>query len=598
MKISNFYNSNSKNTPVRNCYSAKNRLNVHKSYDSVSFTANLERLTRETALSISSIANAYNDILANLSKKTPEGLEIIEKQYKNFKSGRGLTFHNCGDNNKTILVRVPDGKDGRSLIKVVVRRGSSLWDEKFVLDSFTIKDSEKLIEDNNKNSVFIFPDNANVLSFDKPVEENLKNILDNLDFAMLKFRQFLKNFDGLYLKPNIYNFNPDTAERIKGIESLYKHIDEVLKSLSSKTSLKLKVDFKDYKLQAKQPTHILRNIGDENNQVVYRRFDHPEHGKLTRLMVLNKNDEIIDGFLIKDDKHLISNFNSKNFSIIPPKLLYYDESSVKEVLPKFQKLTLDYEQKLKDFDKYIADFLYQKTLEPVIGKLDKDVASQMEIVNNIYRSITEKFSKMNATDLSGLKTSYPKWNAVGGQRGFIFKNSDGEKISVVKMSKSEDDDITRICFSKDGNVQYLLINKDNVVKNFNPKYPTMLPPILKYYSDVELTDLQLEPIVKKAAEEMQEFQKYIDTPKPVIKAEKPKSENNIEHIERKPKKEKVVKEKTRPRSSSKEYKALMNECNNMLTAAMKNAENNMQGFNEVLKEIQNKIAGFFAKSAE
>lgn len=584
MKITYLNNYRSSNKPVNNNYFVQNRYNVKKSNDSFAFTANLERLTRDTALSISSIANAYNDILAKISEKSPEGLEIIEKQYKNFKSGRGLTFHNCGDKNKTILVRVPDGKDGRNLIKVVVRRGSSLWDEKFVLDSFTVKNSEQLLEDTNKNSVFVFPANANVLTFDKPVEENLRNILDDLDFAMLKFRQFLSKFDGMYLKPNIFNFSSDTSSRLLEIESLYNHIDEVLKSVSRKTSLKIKSNFGDYKLQAKQPTHILKNIGDEQNQVLYKQFEHPEHGKLTRIMVLDKNDEIQDGFLIKDNQ-LVSNFNSKNFSIIPPKLLFYDELSVKEVLPRFEKLTSDYQKKLKDFDKYIADSLYQKAIGPVIGKLDGLVASDIEVIDNAYRAITDNFSNLNSHTISDLKTSYPKWGAIGGQRGFIFKNGDGEKISVLKMNNSEDSNLICICVSKNGNSEYVLVDKDMVVKNFNPSYPTMLPPVLRYYSDVELKELNIEPLVKKAKEEIQEFHKYINQPRQIIKSKK------TELIEKK----QTKKENNKLYSSSKEYKALMQECNKMLTAAMKNAENDMQGLNDVLKEIQSKISGFFAK---
>ncbi len=596
MKISNNYNQNRFYNFVNN----KPRIIANKNLncDTVSFTGNVGNLlSRETALSISSIANAYNDILAKISEKSPEGLEFIEKQYKNFRSGRGFTFHNCGENNKSILVRVPDGKDGRQIIKVVVRKGSSFLDERVVLDSFTIKNSQHILEDNNKNTVFVFPDSENIVEFDKPVEDNLKNILGDLDIAMLKFRQFLKKLDGMYLKPNTFGFSYRTSKKLDNIDSLYSRIDETLKSVSHKTSLKIKRDFQDYKLQGKQPTHILRNVGEQNNQVVYRHLDNPVHGKLTRIMVLDENDEVVDGFLIKDDQ-LVSNFNSKNFSIIPPKLLFYDESSVQEVLPRFEKLISDYEQKLIDFDKYIADFLYQKALMPVIGILDEHLYSQMKIVNDSYKSITEKFTNMNARAISELKTSYPQWNASSGQRGFIFTISDTERISILKMGKSEADDITRICLSKDGQDQYILINKDMVVKNFNPKYPTMLPPNLKYYSDEELKDLQLEPIMKKAAEEMQKFQKYIEEPKPVIKSEKPKVIDSPEPVERKPKKEKVVKEKIRPRSSSKEYKALMHECNNMLTEAMKKAENDMQGFNDILKEIQNKVTGFFTKPVE
>ena len=48
----------------------------------------------------------------------------------------------------------------------------------------------------------------------------------------------------------------------------------------------------------------------------------------------------------------------------------------------------------------------------------------------------------------------------------------------------------------------------------------------------------------------------------------------------------------------KEYKELMKECNEKLMQAMKNAEKDLQGFNNVMQEIQSKIAGFFTKTEQ
>lgn len=594
MKISTI---NIQNKYYNNLPAQKPVLNSSKVSDSFSFTGNYERLSRDTMEVVSSISNAYKDILKKISEKTPEGMEIIQKEYKDFKSTRSLMFHNCGENKTSIQVRVPDGQDGRDFIKIVVKKGSNFSQGKVVLDSYTIKDFDRIVEDNDKNHVFVFPQNIKYTNFDKPFELKLQKVLDDLDCAMLKFRKFLAKYDGQYLKPELFTFSDTNLKRLANIDSLYNKTDELLKGLYNKLSLKIKKEFGDYKLQVAQPVHILKNIGENKNQIAYKKLQHPEHGELTRIMVYDKNDEIIDGFLFKEDQGLIvSNFNPKNFSIIPPKLLYHDKSSVKEILPKFEQYLSDYEKKLGEFNKFISQKLYERSLAPVIGKLSGDLGVDMTKIDSIYQQISEKFASISAPTVSKIKTSYPKWNGVAGQRGFAFKVSDNEQVSILKMKNAKRNNLTRLCFSKNGEDKFFLINQDMVVKNFNPKYPTIIPPELKYYSDLELEELGLESFLKKAADELQEFKTHIETPIP-------KMENKVKEIKltepkKVIKKEENVKLKSEVISKTKEYKQLMKECNEKLTLAMENAENDMQGFNNVIQEIQSKIAEFFSKTKE
>lgn len=602
MKISNF---SIQNNYYNNLPAQKPVLTPLTVSDSFTFTGNMSRLSRETQCFISYISNAYKDILKKISEKTLEGMEIIEKEYKDFKSTRSLMFHNCGENKTSIQVRVPDGKDGKDFIKIVVKKGNNFVDDRVILDSFTIKNFDQLIEDENKNRVYIFPDKVDVMEFDKPIENRLQNVLNDLDCAMLKFRKFLTKYDGMYLKPEIFSLDSKQVNELNNINALYKKTDEVLKGLPHKLALKLKGEYGDYKLQAAQPVHILKNIGENKNQIAYKKLQHPEHGELTRIMVYDKNDEIIDGFLLKEDQGLIvSNFNPKNFSIIPPKLLYHDKSSVKEVLPKLELYISDYEKKLDEFNKFISKKLYERSLAPVIGKLSGDLGADMIKIDTTYQQISEKLASMSAPIVSKKKNSYPKWNGVAGQRGFAFKISDDEQVSILKMKNTKGNNITRLCFSKNGEDKYFLINQDMVIKNFNPKYPTIIPPELKYYSDIELEELGLEPFLKKAAEELQEFKTYIETPIPKkvpevkeIKITEPKKADKKE-VTPPIKKEKIVKIKQKPLSTTKEYKELMKECNEKLMQAMKNAEKDLQGFNNVMQEIQSKIAGFFTKTEQ
>ena len=600
MKIynNNYSQNNYYKTPNRTNqtlqYNSKNKI------DSFTFTGNLSKLlSRDTMYSISSISQAYNDILKQLAEKTPEGIEFIEKEYKNFKSGRGFAFYNCGDKKQSILVRVPDGKDGRDFIKIVVRKGNSFVDERIVLDSFTIKNYDQLIEDNNKNTVYIFPQKTEVIEFDKQTEERLCEVLEDLDFAMLKFRKFLSKVDDKFLKPKLFSFDTQQSKQLENIDLLYTSTDKKLREIPHKLALTLKKEYKDYRLQAKQPTNIFTNIGEGKNQIIYRKFEHPEHGNLLRLMVYDKDDNIVDGYLIQNGQHVVSNFNPQNFSIIPPKLLYYDQNSIKTILPKLEQYLTDYENKLEDFKKFITVKLYNRALAPTIGEFDEQEMNVVNQIHELYDGLLDKFSQMQPTAVSHLKTQYPKWKAAAGQRGFILGTDNKDKIGIFKMISSKDNSIIRFCVTKNGKDEYYLINHGMVIKNFNPKYPTALPPVLKYYTDTELENLDIIPVLKQAAEELQEFKTYTDNP-PIINKppKKVKTEKKVPTERKipteKPKKEERIKKvKEKPLSESKEYKILMKECIRNLRQAMKNAENNMQDFNDTMKEIQAKVENFF-----
>lgn len=594
MKVSTI---NIQNKYYNNFPTQKTVLSSSKVSDSFTFTGGYDRLGRDTIDVVSSISNAYKEIFKKISEKTPEGMEIIQKEYKDFKSTRSLMFHNCGENKTSIQVRVPDGKDGRDFIKIVVKKGSNFAQGRVVLDSYTIKDFDRIVEDNDKNHVFVFPQNIKYANFDKPFEIKLQKVLDDLDCAMLKFRKFLAKYDGQYLKPELFTFDGTNLKRLANIDSLYNKTDKLLKGLNHDLSYKLKKEFGDYKLQAAQSAHVLQNVGENKNQIVYKKLQHPEHGELTRIMVYDKNDEIIDGFLFKEDQGLIvSNFNPKNFSIIPPKLLYYDKSSVKEILPKLELYISDYEKKLDEFNKFISKKLYERSLAPVIGKLRGELGVDMTKIDTVFKQISDKFVMMSPDLVSKIKTSYPKWNGIAGQSSFVFKISDDEQVSILKMKNTKGNSLTRLCFLKNGEKKFLLINQDMVIKNFNPKYPTIIPPELKYYSDIELEELGLEPFLKKAADALMDFKTHIETPAP--KTSIKVKEINLTEPKKVTKNEENVKLKPKVISKTKEYKQLMKECNEKLTQAMKNAENDMQGFNNTLQEIQSKIAAFFSNTKE
>lgn len=564
-------------------------------FDSVSFKGITPVLKRETVLSVESVAEAYKNIMEILSRKTEKGIENIEKEFADFSFGRGLTFHNCGDKQASIAIRVPDGKTGRDFLKIVVKQGRSFFKERNVLESFTLKDYNKLLKDDNPNSVFVFPKEIVQAAHDAQRETVFQKVLEDLDFSMLKFRKYLEKVKDVDLKPQVAQLKNTDLINLSDINKFYSKADETLKKLPHKLSLKLKSEYCDYKMQTGQADFILKNIGKDNLQMSFKKLQHADGANLLRLMIFDANDNIAGGFLIKNEKYLVANFNPKNYAVIPPKLTFFDDNSANEIMPQFSENLHLYKQKLADFNEFLSKKVSQRTLENFVVP-DEKIMKISEEIHQIALDLAEKFKSYSSVGLSKLKNSYSGWNKGSAQKGFTFKTSDDETLSILKMKGGEDDDILRLCFSKNNQNKYFLINNGMVVKNFNEKYPSLLPEIFKYYRSDEISDSDVYSVLEKALESMHNFKTYVDNP-PVInkplssKSSKPKivREKLVETSDARPLKKIKL-------SQTKDYKNLMKECKTKFGEAMLNAEDNLENFNKTMAEIQRKINEFFQKS--
>ena len=254
-------------------------------------------------------------------------------------------------------------------------------------------------------------------------------------------------------------------------------------------------------------------------------------------MVYNDKNELINGFLVDKENQIVSNFNVKNFNVIPQKLTFHDQNSVQTILPELEKYLELYAEKLKDFNGFLKDKLKQRQTMPVVGKLQGKTLENLNNLSDIYAKLVNEFANYKGTALSDLKTSYPKWAAGGGQRGFIFRADNNEIISVVKVHNSLKNEFFRLCFNKDGETKYFLIDNDKIVKNFNPKYPQMFPKNVDYYDDIDIEQLGIEPYIEKALNEMSDFKNYFENPIKKIKSKnissKTQTDNKTESVSEK-----------------------------------------------------------------
>lgn len=345
----------------------RQRTNLNVS-DKFSFTGSVGMLNSKTVESLQNVSRAYDDILSHLLKKSDKGLENIEKNYENFSFKKGMVFHNCGEDGVSIAVRKPEGKDFSGLMRVLVRKGNTFFKERIVLDSFMIKNCDRLVKDFDKTHLNYFTVDEKFLTSDEIVNshanEKLQKITEDLDFAMLQFRRYLMKNKDVDLKIPDFEMSYDSQAKFKNLLSLHTKVSEKLSAIPRKTALLAKNSFADYELTTGQSVHTLKNIGNDKLKMTVTSLNNLQHGELNRLMVFNSDGTIKTGYLVTPSGKIISNFNPQYLAIIPPKLIPYNEKEAEKIIPELDNYISMFTDKFKDFINHIDGIKFSVPKEP------------------------------------------------------------------------------------------------------------------------------------------------------------------------------------------------------------------------------------------
>lgn len=561
------------------------------------------RLGRTTIDAVDSVLMAYRDIVSKLNLKTDEGIEAIHKAYPDIKIGEGLVFHNCGDKNVSIAVKSAESSKYSGLTKIIVRQGNSTWSERIVLDSFLLKNNDRLVKNFDKTHLKSFPEEyefeSQQIIDDRQYDKKLQDIMENLDFAMLKFRKFLSKNADTFIKPPDGIIPYDTGKKLNSIDNITNNIALIKNSFSSAIRNNMYKGFDDYVQVTGSQCNIFRC--DNGNLLEYSNIKSVQYDNLKRLVVYDSDKKPLRTFIIQNNEKIIANTNDMYPSYLPQKPVYADENEIKSqnFLPDLNKYLDIYNEKLKAFKLHIDKFASK--YNGSAGDVSLSDKNDLQDIKHVYDSIFAGLNSVNGVKRSEIKTNYPNLESAAGKRGLTFVNFDGDKkVNIFPMKYRNSDSLLRITITNADdthNKTFLLHNLTNVVNNYNPEYPSVIPPVLKYYNKFEIEELNMSPALKFLKEELGNFNSYVTEqikpkPKPVkepapkmIKEQKPKLEK-IKTIE---KKKNIVK--------LPEYKQLMKECNLQFANAMKNIHTGLDDFNKTLAEIQQKVADFYTQKS-
>ena len=562
-------------------------ININTNYTAPNFKAKLMAqkvtgsLQHSTSYELEGILHAYNDIMSKLACKTEEGLNHIRKNFPNISIGEGLTFHNCGNEETSILIRSAEDKRYRGLTRILVRAGNSYTASQILKDSFMFFGSNKIVTNFDNRNSKQFPEEVRLATSDElnkqKYDERLVPILKDLDKAMLNFRIFLSKNANLYRKNPDGEFQYSIKSKLSLLDEISKEIEKISEQIPHKKLFNFKKNYPYYAPISGQKGYEFRNIGADKLSILFLDIESARHENLKRIIVHNNDGSHRAGYLIKDNAKLVKNANPKTL-VIPDKLQFVDTEEIQN------------EKLISEFEKYLNMYLlmmnnYKSALAKLIEKPDKkadlvlDIKTQENLSKGIetFKNIIKQLTK-NRSDYSYiLRENGVKY--VSATRGITFNDYQGNKnLHFLPINSKKHSGLVRLSVSDaDGSNEKMYLIKDfkYIVKNFNPEFPLTLPKVLVYTDiDSENTDV-LNKYTDYLSDKLNKI--YDLTAQPVIK-------KNV-HI--KPPKNTL-------KTSDEEYNSLLKNCINEFKYAMKNVDS-LGEFQKAMTNINEKVMEYYNK---
>lgn len=544
-------------------------------------------LNRTTVRDVEGIMSAYRDIVSKLSCKTEKGLKKIQKEFPNVTIGEGITFHNCGENGTSILIRSAESKKYHNLTRIIERKGRSInYGTKIVINSFILDGNERLLENKDENLAKSYPLERLYLTSEEikkdNMEEKLSGVLASLDAAMLQFRKYLLLNQNNDLKLPDGRIPFSLADDLNKIDDLHKEIDSKLEVLPKNVGLTIRKSCPDYRFQTGLRTHSFTN--PDGSYIVYTPVDSDSEYELKRFVKYDKDGKALDLFMAVDSSKLVSNLNKDYPTYIPNVFKYANEAQIQEqdYLPSFQELTKTYKFKLMGLLKRIDAYIDGASKAPIKAEFPEDVSSNIKSILDTYEQTNTSLKKVTMPESVAIRKAFPEY--VLGTKGLTFNNIEkGFSVQVLPVNSKRQSGLTRFTIRKDGNPDsvYLFKDEKHLVSNYNPSYPLTIPSVLKYADDSEIQKMLDEamPYISYFKDKMDEYKTYVDT-----------------SIERFKRAKKTAAQKDSSDDLSPEKRDVLRECKNMLSDAID--AGSPENLSIVLQDIKTKVMDFFTRTSE
>lgn len=465
----------------------KNFINKNSFYSQKSpqiqpnFTSNTGEMDSSLNSSASRISTPCKKALELVNRKDYAGYRKLVEQFPNIMiKRRSFMMKHLNENDDAVTIGFPQRSNDVFRIALTSKKSADgTANEK----EFLIKNG-KLVKSMSGSDI-IYMDKKELGN--SGLSDVFDKYSDEIDYRLLQVKKYLIseiNNDNI---PEDGLLGYSLTDKLSKMEDKYNQIDEVLSTMNPIAITKKKASFGDYRMKAAQYYHEFINVGSDKNNVVFAPLRTEKKEGLTRLIISDKDGNLIDTYLIQNSNKIVSNVNKNNPNSIPDKLLFYSKDELKnDVLPSFVPYVEMASEKLNDFYSHLTK------VEPVQDvHLKNENKEMLDKTFKCVLGVMEIFSKHSYIDATNMKKSYnekidsPKFELEAGRSAMVLAdiNEVHDKVAFLKVSNKKYPNLSRISvFSKDNELKkmFLLDGNDKIVSNYNTEYPAVIPKNLKY----------------------------------------------------------------------------------------------------------------------
>lgn len=187
---------------------------------------------------------------------------------------------------------------------------------------------------------------------------------------------------------------------IAEIREKYSRINEIFSDITFVRANQIKNSYSNLELAAGKRSFTFLNKLESDEKLSILKMDNKKNDNLLKITVTDKDDNVLQAFLIKDNHMIVSNYNQDYPTVIPPKLKFYSQEELKTL--NADKYINTANSAMDEFYAHVTSYI-PKLKEEKVQNLMNSFKVELNIPkcyakNPQYRSLlTEGFEKLQKT---------------------------------------------------------------------------------------------------------------------------------------------------------------------------------------------------------
>lgn len=261
-----------------------------------------------------------------------------------------------------------------------------------------------------------------------------------------------------------------------------------------------------------------KKVNSQNDNLSFDVMSDCATSRYSKILLKDFNNRIKKGFLIKDNKFIVKNYDIKAPNKLPmnPEFYTQDEAEKSGLNSEIESLMEIIDTSMCQTRRFV-DRRKDSDLKPVDAFIDTKLLNKISEIAALSAEADDVCSQIPQTNLTRYKTEFSDYVMQHGRSEYKFRNvgEDNLKIVFSEFKNIYKGSFTRLMvYNPDDTIKTGYLFKDKkIVSNFNPQYQSTLPDKLDFVDVKEIDDFhyneELNAYIDAYSEKLRTFKNFL-----------------------------------------------------------------------------------------